>query len=211
MSDLSFPRTALAFSGTAVTARRGGYQLWLVPVTGGEAVKVLDLGEKNNVLACWLDDDRIGFACDHDGRDKLGVLTLSTGAVDWRAEEPDLFPHSVLAGAGDDFICIHHQASHTRAALVGPTGIRPLPNLSGRRSLLPHAALPGGGWLAEAYDADAPTTLSPSPPMAAAARSSARPPNPRVGTPLRRTSAGPPRTGCRFRAGFTDPKAPPKA
>ncbi|MFN4193741.1 MAG: prolyl oligopeptidase family serine peptidase [Tabrizicola sp.] len=137
----------------------GGYQLWLVPVAGGEAVKVLDLGEKNNVLAAWLDDDRVGFACDHEGRDRLGVLTLSTGALDWLAGEPGLFPHSVLAGTGADFVCIHHVESRTRAALVGPEGIRPLPNLSGRRSLLPHAALPGGGWLAEAYDADAPHEL----------------------------------------------------
>ncbi|WP_374394976.1 prolyl oligopeptidase family serine peptidase [Tabrizicola sp.] len=136
----------------------GGYQLWVVPVEGG-AEKVLDLGPKNNILAVWLDDDRIGFACDHDGRDRLGVLTLSTGGVDWIAEEPQLYPHAVLAGTGPNFLCIHHQESHTRAALVGPTGIRPLPNLSGRRSLLPHAALPKGGWLAEAYDADAPHDL----------------------------------------------------
>jgi len=34
-----------------------------------------------------------------------------------------------------------------------------LPNRSGRRSLLPHAAMPDGGWLAEAYDGDAPHDL----------------------------------------------------
>lgn len=137
----------------------GGYQLWVVPVEGGPAQKVLDLGERNNVLAAWQDADRIGFACDHEGRDRLGVLALSTGTVDWVAEEPQLFPHSVLAGTGDDFLCIHHVESHSRAALVRGHVIRPLPNHSGRRSLLPHAALPGGGWLAEAYDADAPHDL----------------------------------------------------
>ncbi|WP_333815091.1 S9 family peptidase [Tabrizicola sp.] len=137
----------------------GGYQLWIVPVDGAQARKVLDLGERNNVLAVWLDADRIGFACDHDGRDRLGVLTLSTGAGDWIAEEPQLYPHAVLAGTGQDFLCIHHEESHTRAALVRGHDLRPLPNLSGRRSLLPHAALPDGGWLAEAYDADAPHDL----------------------------------------------------
>jgi hypothetical protein len=137
----------------------GGYQLWLVPVAGGEPQKILDLGPTNNVLATWLDDDRIGFACDHERRDKLGVLTLSSGAIDWHAEEPDLFPHAVLAGTGDDFLCIHHQQSHTRAAVVGRSGISALPNFTGRRSLLPYAALPDGGWLAEAYDADAPHDL----------------------------------------------------
>jgi dienelactone hydrolase len=137
----------------------GGYQLWIVPAAGGEATRVLDLGPTNNVLAAWLDDNRIGFVCDHEGRDKLGVLTLSTGAIDWQAGEPDLCPHSVLAGTGDDFLCIHHKESHTRAVLVGPGGIRPLSNLSGRRSLLPHAALPDGCWLCEAYDASAPHEL----------------------------------------------------
>lgn len=137
----------------------GGYQLWVVPVVGGAAEKVLDLGPKNNVLAVWLDGGRIAFVADHEGRDRLGVLTLATGAVEWLAGEPELCPHAVLAGTGGDFLCIHHVESNTRAALVGAGGIRPLPNLSGRRSLLPHAALPGGGWLAEAYDADAPHDL----------------------------------------------------
>jgi dipeptidyl aminopeptidase/acylaminoacyl peptidase len=137
----------------------GGYQLWVVDVATAAADKVLDLGPTNNVLATWLDGGRIGFACDHQGRDRLGVLSLADGTLDWFAGEPELFPHQVLAGTGGDFVCIHHDESRTRAALVGPKGIRPLPNLSGRRSLLPHAALPGGGWLAEAYDADAPHDL----------------------------------------------------
>lgn len=105
----------------------GGYQLWTVPVAGGESRKVLDLGETNNVLAAWLNDDRIAFACDHDGRDKMGVLGLSSGAVDWLASEPDLCPHSILGGTGDDFLCIHHVESHTRASLVGPKGIERTP------------------------------------------------------------------------------------
>ena len=137
----------------------GGYQVWTVSVADGTAQKVLDLGPTNNVLATWLDNDRIGFVADHDGRDQLGILTLSTGQTDWITGEPDLYPHSVLAGTGPAFAVIHHQHSHTRASLVEGHSLRPLPNLSGRRSLLPHAALPGGAWLAEAYDADAPHDL----------------------------------------------------
>jgi hypothetical protein len=80
--------------------------------------------------------------------------------VDWLAEEPELYPHSVLAGTGRG-LPLHppRRKPHPRRAGPGPHGIRPLPNLSGRRSLLPHAALPDGGWLAEAYDADAPHDL----------------------------------------------------
>jgi dipeptidyl aminopeptidase/acylaminoacyl peptidase len=131
----------------------------VVGTDGTGLCEVLSLGPKNNVLAEWLDDDRIGFACDHEGRDRLGVLTLSTGAVDWIAGEPELYPHAVLAGTDGTFLCVHHEGSNTRASLVESGQLRPLPNRSGRRSLLPHAALPGGGWLAEAYDADGPHDL----------------------------------------------------
>ena len=137
----------------------GGYQLWLVDLATGAAQEVLNLGPTNNVAAVWLDDDRIGFVGDDQGRDKLGVLRLSSGAVDWLAEEPALCPHSVLAGTGPAFVCIHHQDSNTRAVLVEGRTLRPLANHSGRRSILPHAALPDGGWLAEAYDADSPHDL----------------------------------------------------
>ncbi|THD85610.1 S9 family peptidase [Aliigemmobacter aestuarii] len=137
-----------------------GTQLWVLGVDGGNAVEVLNLGPASNARGVWLDDDRIAFVADQDRRDGLGILTLSTGKVDWLAREPDLFPFECLAGTGADFACIVHEQSNTRAVLVDPKGaIRPMPNLSGRRSLLPHDALPGGGWLAEAYDADAPHDL----------------------------------------------------
>ena len=136
-----------------------GTQLWVLNVDGSDCREVLNLGPANNARGVWLDDDRIALVADRDGRDGLGILTLSTGTQDWLAEEPALFPHDVLAGTGPAFLCIHHDRSHTRAALVEGRSLRPLPNTSGRRSLLPHAALPQGGWLAEAYDADAPHDL----------------------------------------------------
>ena len=137
----------------------GGYQLWVVQTDGNAAHEVLNLGPTNNVNGVWLDDDRIAFAGDRDGHDGLGILTLSSGAVDWLVEEPALRPFAALAGTGPAFAVMHHDQSHTRAALVEGGKTRPLPNQSGRRSLLPHAALPNGGWLAEAYDADAPHDL----------------------------------------------------
>jgi len=137
----------------------GATQIWVLGTDGSGLTEVLNLGETNDSRGSWLDDDRIAFVTDRDGRDALGVLTLSTGAVDWLAEEPALCPHAVLAGSGAAFAVIHHEESWTRASLVEAGSIRPLPNASGRRSLLPHAALAGGGWLAEAYDADAPHEL----------------------------------------------------
>ena len=137
----------------------GIYQLWLVGTDGSAAREVLNLGPANSTTGTWISDDRIGFISNDMGPDRLGVLILSAGTIDWIAGEPDLCPHQVLAGTGAAFLCIHHDQSNTRAALVADGKLRPLPNHSGRRSLLPHAALPGGGWLAEAYDADAPHDL----------------------------------------------------
>lgn len=133
----------------------GATQLWLMALDGSGLHEVLRVNDRTDLRAGWLDDDRIAFVCDRGGADWLGVLTLASGAVDWLAGEPQLCPHDVLAGAGH-FACITHRQSRTVAVIFGPGGARDLPNLSGRRSLLPHDALPDGGWLAEAYDADAP-------------------------------------------------------
>lgn len=133
----------------------GATQLWLMNLDGSDLHEALRVNDRTDLRADWLDDDRIGFVCDREGADWLGVLTVSTGGVDWIAGEPDLFPHDVLPGAGH-FACIAHRQSHTVAVICGKDGLREMPNRSGRRSLLPHDALPDGGWLAEAYDADAP-------------------------------------------------------
>ncbi|MDQ2066327.1 prolyl oligopeptidase family serine peptidase [Xinfangfangia sp. CPCC 101601] len=137
----------------------GGSQLWVMTAAGAGHSEVLNLGPTNNARGTWIDDDRIAVVADVEGQDRLGILTLSSGEMEWIAAEPALFPHDCLAGTGAAFLCIHHEQSHTRAALVQGRSIAPLPNRSGRRSLLPHAALPNGGWLAEAYDADAPHEL----------------------------------------------------
>ena len=135
-----------------------GTQLWVMAADGSACREVLNLGPANNARGAWLDNERIGFVADVAGQDRLGVLTLATGAVDWLAGEPEIFPFDILPGK-DNFACICHDQSRSFAEIFDETGHHPLPNNSGRRSLLPHAALPDGGWLAEAYDADAPHQL----------------------------------------------------
>lgn len=139
-------------------AAPAGTQLWVMNADGAGLCEVLNLGPSNNAHGVWLDDGRIAFVADEGGRDRLGVLTLASGAVAWLAGEPELYPFEVIAGARG-FACIAHEQSNTRCVLVEGGSIRPLPNRSGRRSLLPHAALPDGGWIAEAYDGDAPHQL----------------------------------------------------
>ncbi|MCX7889461.1 MAG: prolyl oligopeptidase family serine peptidase [Rhodobacteraceae bacterium] len=138
----------------------GGTQLWVMDTDGANLRKVLDLGPSNAVTGDWIDDRRIAFVADDGARDVLGTVDADTGAVTLLAGEPGLRPLAVVPGAGGAFACIAHDRAWTRPVTVSAAGaIRPLPNRSGRRSLLPHAGLPDGGWLAEAYDADAPHVL----------------------------------------------------
>ena len=135
----------------------GGTQMWVVNLDGSDLREVLALGPCNTTRGDWLDDDHIAFVSDHSVMDQFGILNLDTGAVEWLATEPDLCPHEVVAGAGKVAVICHDQSR--TAAMVWDGTLQALPNLSGRRSLLPHAGLPDGGWIAEAYDADAPHDL----------------------------------------------------
>lgn len=135
----------------------GGTQIWVMNLDGSGLHEVLSFGLRNTTRGDWLDDDRVAFVTDRGGRDTVGVVTLDTGQVDWLGGEPDVLPFEVLRGA-QGFALEAHAAGQSLALLWDGT-FRAQPNRSGRRSLLPRAALPDGGWIAEAYDADAPHDL----------------------------------------------------
>jgi len=137
----------------------GGTQFWLMDTDGGNLREVLAYGDANALTGDWLSDGTIAFVADTGERDVLGILDPATGGVTEIAGEPDFLPFDVVPGAGGSFAAIHHDRPHTRTAVWTGAGLEPLPNLSRRRSLLPHAGLPDGGWLAEAYDVDAPHDL----------------------------------------------------
>lgn len=137
----------------------GGVQLWVLNADGSDLREVLAFGDQTPVTGDWLDDARIAFVADDGARDRAGILTLSTGNIEWIAGEPGLCPHDVVTNGAGALALIVHDQSRTMALIRRGGALAPLPNLSGRRSLLPLAGLPDGGWLAEAYDADAPHDL----------------------------------------------------
>lgn len=136
----------------------GSAQIWVMNADGEGLREVFAMGRVEVSRGTWLDDDRIVVVTERMGRDELGIFTLSTGATRWLGGEPELCPQEVVAGQGV-FACIAHKSSQSRAVLFDASGARPFVNRSGRRSLLPRAALPDGAWLAEAYDADGPSEL----------------------------------------------------
>ncbi len=134
----------------------GGTQVWVMNLDGSGLREVLNFGLHNNTRGDWVDDDRIAFVTDKGGKDRVGIVSLDTGAVEWLGGEPDILPFEVLPGGGG-FALEAHRESRSNA-LLWDGAFRELPNASGRRSLLPRAALPDG-WLCEAYDADGPHEL----------------------------------------------------
>ncbi len=138
----------------------GGTQIWVLGADGTNPREILGFGDTENTHGTWIDADHIAFVTDHDGRDKLGIVTVSTGEIRWLAQEPELFPFYAIRGQGGAFAAIAHDQSNTIAVLADPEGnLRPCPNPTGRRTLHPHASLPDGSWLAEAYDSSGLHTL----------------------------------------------------
>ena len=138
----------------------GGTQLWVLNSDGSNPYEALCISPTSNTRGHWRDNDTIAFVADIDGKDSVGTLTLASGTISWLAREPELLPHDTVIGADGQLACIVHQQSHTAAVMFTSDGaFHPLTNRSGRRTLLPHASMPDGSWIAEAYDADAPHVL----------------------------------------------------
>lgn len=134
----------------------GAVQIWIIGADGSAPRELVCLGDKAVVAGLWLDDTQIVIVADGPDGDRLGIVTLADGAIAWLGQEPDLRPLSVVTGPHGRFACHSFDDATLRTLIFEGTRCTPLPNRSGRRSLMPCAALPDGGWLAEGYDADAP-------------------------------------------------------
>ena len=135
----------------------GGTQVWVLNLDGSGLREVLDFGLRNNTRGDWVDDDRIAFVTDRAGRDRLGIVSLATGQVEWLGGEPEILPFEVLSG--HEYFALEAHRDSRSFALLWDGAFRDFPNTSGRRSILPRAPLPDGSWIAEAYDADGPHDL----------------------------------------------------
>jgi dipeptidyl aminopeptidase/acylaminoacyl peptidase len=136
----------------------GGVQLWTV-TRNGQAEEVLNLGPAARIHAVWQDDRTLALVADGATNDRLGLLDLSTGGLRWIAEGPDVNPQTLVAHDDGTLAVIAHDDSQLAPRLLTGDKLSAFPNPTARRSLLPHAAIPGGGWLCEAYDATAPHAL----------------------------------------------------
>ena len=135
----------------------GAAQLWVIGADGSTPRQVLAFGESSPIVGHWLDAGRLVFVTDGAMNDRVGVLTLASGQIDWLAEAVDFNPQQLVVGQGGAFACHAFARAKLAAMVFDAEGRRQaLPNRSGRRSLLPLARMPDGGWLAEAYDASAP-------------------------------------------------------
>lgn len=136
----------------------GGVQLWTV-TRDGQAEEVLNLGPAARIHAVWRDDHTLALVADGPENDRLGLLDLPTRSLRWLAHSPGLNPQTLVPAADGTLAVIAHADHQITPHLLSGDTLTPLANPTPRRSLLPHAALPGGGWLCETYDASAPHAL----------------------------------------------------
>jgi len=134
----------------------GATQVWVIGADGSAARELVCLGDKAVATGWWLDNDHVAIVADGPEGDRVGIAALDGSGIDWLAGEPDLNPQALVIGTKRRFACLAYEDSVLRAEIFDGRAHSPLPNLSGRRSLLPLDGLPDGGWLAEAYDASAP-------------------------------------------------------
>lgn len=131
-----------------------GIQLWLVASDGTGDREILNVGDGKKIAATWLGDDgEILVKVEADTYERVGILNPASGALRWLVDDPARGIESVLASHdGREVALIEYAGGRLQARLLdvatgeersfGPPG----------RSLLPVAALPGGAWIAEAYD-----------------------------------------------------------
>ncbi len=139
----------------------GGDQIWVMGSDGGSPRELLNLGAKARISAEWLDDGRIVFVGDGPKRDRVGVVDVGSGAINWLKDEEGFDPQEIVAGKSGKFACLAFVNSNLVPMVFDTTKGKELafPNLTGRRSAMPVAALPDSSWVVEAYDADAPHAL----------------------------------------------------
>jgi dipeptidyl aminopeptidase/acylaminoacyl peptidase len=136
----------------------GGVQLWTVTLDG-QADEVLNLGPATRIHAVWRDDQTLAVIADGATNDRLGLLDLATGTPRWLAENENFNPQSLVPHDDGTVAVIAYADSQLSPYLLTGDTLTPLKNPTGRSSLLPHAGIPGAGWLAEVYDASAPHAL----------------------------------------------------
>ncbi|MCC5972980.1 MAG: S9 family peptidase [Rubellimicrobium sp.] len=134
----------------------GASQIWVIGADGANPRELVCLGDKAVVTGWWLDAGRIAIVADGPEGDRVGIVALESGQIDWLAGEPELRPQALVIGGQGRFACTAFDDSVLQAVVFDGASCTPLPNRSGRRSLLPVDGLPDGGWLAIGYDASAP-------------------------------------------------------
>lgn len=133
----------------------GSEQLWMMGADGSNPREVVRTSDTSPIVGDWLDENRIVFVGEGAGNDRVGVFDLRTGKTEIWVESPDFNPQNVIPGAGGECAVLAFIDSESLPQLLGADGHRPIPNLTGRGSVLPLGAHPDGSWVCEAYDAGA--------------------------------------------------------
>lgn len=132
----------------------GGIQLFLVGSDGSGDREILNVGDDKKIAATWLGDNGdILVKAEAGAHERVGILNSITGDLRWLVDDPARCIESVLAAHdGREVALVEYVGGRLQAKLLDIATGRERPFGPSGRSLLPVAALPGGSWIAEAYD-----------------------------------------------------------
>lgn len=139
---------------TRVERHPGGSQIWAVDIEGTSDREILNFGDRNKVHAYWLGEaSKILVQAETASHERVGVFDLATGDLRWLIDDPARSIDFAVPGRdGHRATVLEFERGRLAAKMIDiATGGESRFEVRGR-SLLPIAELPGGDWIAEAYD-----------------------------------------------------------
>jgi Tol biopolymer transport system component/dienelactone hydrolase len=131
-----------------------GVQLWMVGTDGRGDREILNVGDSKKIAASWLGTDGLVLVkAEAAAHERIGILDPASGAMRWLIDDPARCIESVLGSHdGSEIALVEYVGGRLHATLLDVTSGASRSFGPAGRSLLPVAALPGGDWIAEAYD-----------------------------------------------------------
>lgn len=131
-----------------------GVQLWMVGTDGQGDREILNVGNDKKLAASWLGEDGLVLVkAEAASHERVGILEPVTGSLRWLVDDPARCIENVLgAHDGSEIALVEYVEGRLQATLLDVASGTSRPFGPPGRSLLPVASLPGGDWIAEAYD-----------------------------------------------------------
>jgi dipeptidyl aminopeptidase/acylaminoacyl peptidase len=138
-----------------------GYQYWVADIEGNEDCELLNFGAEVKTHASWFPDGkRVLAMAETETHQRVGVLELESGELDWLLDDPGRnIERAFVPHGNEQIVVVEVQRARTCCSLLDPTTGREthLPEIPG--NLIPLAALADGLWVGQYYSSQQPADV----------------------------------------------------